>query len=400
MASSSCVIHLPLGDLAVGSQASIGRGSRLPDDPHLSRLVAVLSFDAGRASSSITWMARRAGRLHTASGPVLELACGAQRQVFDGDLISLIGDTGRYPALVRIGQDPLPLRPAAAEWARLESECLAGARAAAGREARAQTEAAQSLADVRDALAAPRRRQPHKAMIARPAHAEPPPPPPPPPPLLEPLATSAPAAERPAGRPSPAPSNERKPSPGWRGVLGRKQGPEDETVPREFVLTLGKEIGVRSTLRYGLGLRLGPRNEVTELVPRGEAERAGMVLGDIVVACDDFQLKVGDKDFETALINRLRHEFRDVGESVRLHVRRPMDTHLGRLLAGEGEDDGLSGGGREAEVLLQPRALGRRDHREEQEANRRAYRASPAVRRDPYNDTLLSADYYATPADH
>eukprot|EP00966_Prymnesium_polylepis_P113252 2619034-Prymnesium_polylepis.1 len=107
-------LHLAKGTAAVKPQLAIGRGSALlPDDQALSRQHALFSFSSGRAS--VLWMARRSGRLSTASGLVETLTRGAQRALQHADRLSLLADTGRHVVVVHLA-DATPPHPTAAEW--------------------------------------------------------------------------------------------------------------------------------------------------------------------------------------------------------------------------------------------------------------------------------------------
>ena len=180
-------LHLPLGSASVQSGAPlvIGRSMvQLRDDPCLSRQAAIIVFDSAAPTATITWMAKRAGRLRCTSSSLQsssrssssgsgtfgssgaerpsKLTTGMQRTLRNGDVISLLADSGRHCALVAIG--PLsaggaPLRPDARGWALLEADAAADARADARDEVAAQTAAVQAFTDEREQREERRRRQ-------------------------------------------------------------------------------------------------------------------------------------------------------------------------------------------------------------------------------------------------
>ena len=136
-------VHLPSGTARVDGHLLLGRGvESCPDDQYVSRQHCLLAHDAAAATASVTWMGRRPGRLcsrrvQLGSGRATSLQTqllqrGAQRQLADGDLVILLGETGRYPALIRLSDDPR--RPSAEEWRAIERTAAAATENAARQE--------------------------------------------------------------------------------------------------------------------------------------------------------------------------------------------------------------------------------------------------------------------------
>ena len=145
-----CVLHLPLGSVAVDASEPflcLGRGRpELPDDLRLSRRHALISFDAGAPTATLTWMARKPGRVQFSGSSGREevlVSAGAQRVLRHGDTLSLLADCGRHLCLISIGAGGAPARPDKRGWALLEAAALAAARAAAKLEGAEQTRLAR-----------------------------------------------------------------------------------------------------------------------------------------------------------------------------------------------------------------------------------------------------------------
>ena len=134
--------HLRGATLPVAPQLLLGRGvASCPDDPYLSRQTCVLAYDQATATASVTWMGRQCGALcsrqiavgsaYAGGGPLQTqvLKQGSQHRLNDGDLIILLGQSGRHTVL--IGLDGRSSRPSGREWAALEASALAVAEHAA-----------------------------------------------------------------------------------------------------------------------------------------------------------------------------------------------------------------------------------------------------------------------------
>ena len=148
-----CMLHLPLGSLEMdASVCHLGRSSpQLADDPRLSRQHALIAFDSAAPRATITWMAKKPGRVRSAcarSGDHEQLVyAGAQRIVRDGDVITLLAEAGRHVCLVSIwpaSDGRAPSRPDARSWALIEADALAAARAAAKHESAELTRLARA----------------------------------------------------------------------------------------------------------------------------------------------------------------------------------------------------------------------------------------------------------------
>ena len=133
-------IHLRGGSLPVAPQLLLGRGiASCPDDPYLSRRTCVLAYDQPTGTASVTWMGRQCGLLcsrriavgsaYTAASLQTQLMQeGSQCLLNDGDLVILLGQSGRYPVLIGLSGSG---RPSGREWAAIEATALAMAEHAA-----------------------------------------------------------------------------------------------------------------------------------------------------------------------------------------------------------------------------------------------------------------------------
>ena len=142
----------------------LGRGhASCPDDPYLSRQHCLLAYNQPTGTASVTWMGRRCGRLCSRRASLGSgrgatnlqtslLHQGAQRQLGDGDMVILLGETGRYPVVIALGDgDEENSRPSGREWVVIEATARAAAEWAvrgelAGRVAEEQRAAAQKAA--------------------------------------------------------------------------------------------------------------------------------------------------------------------------------------------------------------------------------------------------------------
>ena len=137
--SHALTLHLSKGSIQINNEPLVvGRGMpELADDLRISRNHFILAFDSTKSSATLTWMAKKDGRLQRRQqSSASVLTAGAQVAVTHGDVITLLGEFGRYICVVSIGPpaDAALSRPDARSWALLEADALAAARAAAKRE--------------------------------------------------------------------------------------------------------------------------------------------------------------------------------------------------------------------------------------------------------------------------
>ena len=159
-------VHLRAGSLPVAPQLLLGRGvASCPDDPYLSRQTCVLAYDQATGTASVTWMGRQCGALcsrqvavgsaYAGGGPLQTqvLQRGSQCLLNDGDMLILLGQSGRYPVLIGLeAHEGRSSRPSGREWAAIEASAQAVAEHAAKAElalkaAQARQQQAQQAAE-------------------------------------------------------------------------------------------------------------------------------------------------------------------------------------------------------------------------------------------------------------